>query len=114
MKKVVITVFIFGLIALVSVYIFIPSQLHLSGTRTVKTKTNALYRYLSDETKWENWWPNERTETKSPERRTGEFNNYSYRLKEKLYNAVSIEAKNQHQIITGKIAIIPLAPDSII
>ena len=115
MKKGLTALFFLVIFTLIAIYIFIPAQLHISAYTIVKANTNVLFRYLSDETKWDNWWPGQSQEKKLiDENHYPKYNEYTYRLKEKLYNAVDVEIINKDQISAGKIVIIPLAEDSLI
>jgi effector-binding domain-containing protein len=80
----------------------------------MKANTNALYRYLSDQTKWDKWWPNESKEGQTSINNPPALNNYSYRVTKKLYNVVEVETIKKAQVIAGKIIIIPIAEDSLI
>ncbi|WP_018617057.1 hypothetical protein [Segetibacter koreensis] len=115
MNKALIGLSFFVVLTLISVYIFIPAQLHISVSTAMNTNTNALFRYVSDESKWNQWWPLETNEIKLiDEDHYKHFNGYTYRLKEKLYNAVGVEIIKKNQVIAGKIIIIPIAQDSLI
>ncbi len=115
MKKALISLFFFVVLLLISIYIFIPTQLNIFSTTVMKANTNALFRYLSDDAKWYKWWPGESKETKQIDKSINhQFNTYTYLIKEKLYNAVNIEIIKKDEIIEGRIAIIPIAADSLI
>ncbi|HEX8676537.1 MAG TPA: hypothetical protein VF700_04915, partial [Segetibacter sp.] len=114
MKKALISLCFFAVLTLISIYIFIPAQLDISGVTAMKANTNVLFRYLSDEAKWDEWWPGESKEVPLSPNNPPKFNNYTYRVTKKLYNVVEVETIKKAQIIAGKIIIIPIAEDSLI
>ena len=114
MKKALVSLCCFTVLTLISIYIFIPAQLDISTGRAMKANTNVLFRYLSDEAKWDEWWPGESKEVRLSPNNPPKFNNYTYRVTKKLYNVVEVETIKKAQIIAGKIIIIPLAEDSLI
>lgn len=115
MKKGLSGLFLFVILMITAVFVFIPYQLHISAVTVMKTNTNSLYRYLSDETNWKKWWPNESQEKQlTNETNHLTFNNFTYRLSKKLYNAVDVQMIKKDQVIDGKILIIQVAEDSLI
>ena len=57
MKKWLAGFFLLVILAILSIYIFIPAQLNISEATIMKANTNSLFRYLSDDAKWAKWWP---------------------------------------------------------
>lgn len=114
MKKASVILFFLVVLTLVSIYIFIPARLNISAATAMRANTNALFKYLSDQTKWDKWWPNESKEEPVSLDNPPKFNNYTYKVTKKLYNAVEVETIKEAQIIAGKIIIIPIAEDSLI
>lgn len=115
MKKVLLGLFLLVILTVTAVFIFIPSQLHISAVTVMKTNTNSLYRYLSDEANWKKWWPNDSQEKElTDETNHPTFNDFTYRLSKKLYNAIDVQMVKKDQVIDGKILIIQVAQDSAI
>lgn len=115
MKKVLTGICLFVILIIISVFIFIPSELHISSSTAVKANTNPLIRHLSDEAKWIKWWPHENKENELIDQSNRlQLNNFSYHLSKKLYNAAEVEIINKDRIINSRIFIIPLAEDSVI
>lgn len=115
MKKVIAGLFLLLVLAIIAVFIFIPAQLHISAAAAMKANTNALSRYLSDETKWAKWWPQENEEKRLiTQNNRFELNAFTYHLTKKLYNSAEVAIIKKGQIINSKIFIIPLAGDSLI
>lgn len=115
MKKVIAGLFLFLVLTIISVFIFIPAQLHISAAAVMKANPNSLFRSLSDEANWVKWWP---YESKKKELITQnshfELNKFTYRLTKKLYNAAEVETIRKDQVINSKIFIISIAEDSLI
>ncbi|WP_026260425.1 hypothetical protein [Segetibacter koreensis] len=114
MKKRLISLFLLVVLTLISIYLFIPTRLEISTVTVMKANTNALFRYLSDENKWEKWWPVDREEESINANAPPRLNNYTYRVSKKLYNAVEIETIQKNQLVPGKIIILPITEDSLI
>ena len=112
MKKAFLGLLLFVVLSILSVFIFIPSELHIASATVIKANRNSLFRYLSDEAKWLKWWP---PENKSINQSNQLYlNNFTYHLSKKLYNAAEVEIIKKDKIINSRIFIIPVAEDSVI
>lgn len=115
MKKALAGIFLFLILAILSVFIFIPAQLHISAVAAMKANTNALSRYLSNESKWAKWWPLESAEKQFVNQNNHlQLNKFTYQLTKKLYNSAEVKITGKNQMLNSKIFIIPLSVDSLI
>ena len=113
MKKGLIALGLFVLLLSLATFIFIPSQLHIFAVTGMKANRNAVFRSLADQVNWATWWPCENKGLANTNNLLT-FNNYSFQLTKKFYNAVEVATIKKNQIIGGKIIIIPITNDSLI
>jgi hypothetical protein len=57
MKKIVLVILICVLLAIASVYIFIPNVITFNRSLRVNANRDGLFRMLSNEKTWSSWWP---------------------------------------------------------
>lgn len=111
MKKVLIVLLMIFILFSVATYIFIPKQLTVSKVSLVHANENALLRYLSDEQKWERWWPAKQATFNQKGLFT--YNGFSYHLTQILYHEVDVYMMHEAGKYSGKIRLVPITPDTI-
>lgn len=115
MKKVIFGLIFLIVLAIVSVYIFIPKRINIAAATVIKMAPAALYRYLSDEEQWQKWWPVSYQQKRVTDQNNHPvLNEFSYRLSKKLYNAADVEILKNNEVVNGKIFLIPITTDSLI
>src|SRR4051812_7808513 len=111
MKKVFFAPVILLILLSALTFIFIPARLTVSGVIMVRTNVNGLYRNLSNESKWADWWPAK--EGSTARGKLFYFNGFSYRLNKPLYQAVEIGMTNSRANYAGTLLLIPMSNDSV-
>src|SRR3954466_3460825 len=99
MKKGLAGLFLLGVLMFLSIYVFIPARLNITTVAGMRANRSAVYRYLSDQNKWEKWWPVEREKEAINSNDPYRLNSFTYQLSKKLYNAVELEAIQKDQIV---------------
>ena len=109
MKKWIIGLLALVLIATACIYIFIPTELHISQVTILRSSKNASYRFLSEESNWKKWWPSD-----SPNKKDSfNYNGYQYQLLPKLTTDVDVLIRHDNLDLKSTINITPLVRDSI-
>jgi len=105
MKNWIKGVAIIGIVGLIGVYIFIPHKIIVSKTVFINCTLNGTYRFFSDESNMQKWWP-----AKGPDNQITGFNykNRGYRIEQKLYNSVQITIQDDKVKIATKLNIFAL------
>ena len=60
MKKLLVVIISLLLIAVACIYIFIPKQLNVSHSISVKTNDKWAFKYVMNTNEWRKWWPSDR------------------------------------------------------
>lgn len=94
-----------GALVLISIYVFIPHKIMVSKTVFINCTLTAAYRFLSDESKIEKWWP---TNESNKETNNLNYKNRSYRLEQKFYNSVQIAMQDDKARLASKVNIFTL------
>jgi hypothetical protein len=105
MKKWFKALAIVGVLALISIYVFIPHNIIVSKTVFINCTLTGAYRFLSDENKIEKWWPSKGS---NKEIDNFTYKNRSYRLGQKLYNSVEIAVQDDKAKFAAKVNIFAL------
>lgn len=103
-KKILIPVIIL-LLAIVFIYLFIPSTIKISAVKHIKCTTNELNTCLRDANKWQQWFPGNKN--------LYEFEGYQYVEKEQKLNGVDIDIINNKYKLHSSLLGLSLNPDSL-
>jgi hypothetical protein len=99
MKKWITGLFILLIVAIASIYIFIPSKLAVSAARMMNCTPNGTFRCLSEKTKWAQWFPSTVD--------TGD-----YVIKSSLVNTIHVTIHHDGDSINSIIYLFPYNVDS--
>lgn len=103
-------------IAVASIYIFIPDKLEVSEAGYMNIASNIVYRNLSEKSKWSNWWPEKSAiaENTNGVNKTAYFgyNQISYDVISTSINAIEILILTDGHKLSSTVLIIPLKKDS--
>lgn len=113
MKKFIIILISLVIFFCAITFILIPKQLKVSEVVLMNANENAVFRSLSVQKKWIDWWPKTGDKSLSGSSETFKYDEFKYRLKSVLYNAVEIDVSTDRDILNGKINIIRIQPDSV-
>ena len=80
-----------------AVYIFIPKKIEISNTAYINVAPSAAYRYVSEESKWSQWWP-----------ATPSTHKISYTISHKSTNAIEIIIRHYSNQFNSNILVMPL------
>jgi len=108
----IITVLI-GIVA--AIYIFIPNKLEISKTAFIEANSEAAYRYVSEESKWMQWWPGTfvgKSGIDGNQKGNFIYNNTRYVINNKSINAIEIVFTHDTQELNSHIVIVPLKKES--
>jgi hypothetical protein len=97
MKKWIIGFFILLVVAVVSIYLFIPSSLTISSVRVLNCSPGGSFRTISDEKKWARLFPAD----------TAKF-----KIRNSLVNTVYVNIHQNDEIINSIIYLLPFNNDS--
>lgn len=111
MKKWIIGVCLLSLLSLISVYFFIPSTIVVTKSIMAKANQAGVYRFISDESNWQKWWPVSSSSDKDS--KTG-FESEGYRFKKikPLFNAFEISIAKNEQASGSLLQLFSLGKDS--
>lgn len=101
MKKWIIALSILVVLSVISIYIFIPSNLSISAVKGFNCTASGSFRTLSDQGKWAKWFPS-----------SLDTNNYT--INKLLLNTLYITIHNENDTIKSIIQLLPFSPDSTI
>jgi hypothetical protein len=94
--------------AVAGIYIFIPARLNIVQITPVTGTVPGAYRVLTNDQKWQSWWPGTR-----PDSNTFLFNNTSFAVTKKLRNTIEIGINQNDQSLNSTLHIFPVAGDTI-
>jgi effector-binding domain-containing protein len=109
MKKIAITVFVFGILMLVSIYFSIPGNIRLSKIVAINCTTEGANRFLSQKNNWKKLWPG------------GNYHSYSdqmiyksdtFQIINRLRNSIELLIHHHNLTLQSTIEILPLSTDS--
>ena len=108
MKKWLIAVAALFIILVISIYIFIPSELTVSTVSAAKCTSTGAVRILSDTDGWKKWWPgNENLQGKKLV-----YKNNSYTVSEFVINGFKINIGGNGGTVESRLNLIPISYDS--
>lgn len=109
MRKIAIGIIAVLLIAIVCVYIVIPSTLTITSAAFVKATSDNVNTCLRSTTKWNQWWPQPSSNTHDGFAYSG----YTYQLKEPYRDGAAIEITDNEKAYTTRLLLIPYRADSV-
>ncbi len=117
MKNLLKVILILSALALLCIYLFIPSKIRFSKIAFIKTNQNVANRYLTDETNWRKWWPPNKHDSSSADnvksKENYTYKNHVYAINNRMVNAAGISIKNNNSALNTNINIVPLKDDSV-
>jgi hypothetical protein len=111
MKKWIVWLLVIITLTILSVYIFIPSKIVISGLTASRVSISALYRFISQQNKWEKWWKDSSGKPHSK----GDpytYNGTTFRLTRTGYNVTGIEIEQDGIILQSELTLIATNKDS--
>ncbi len=114
MKKLFILL-ILTIILFLSIYLLIPPKINFAKLAYIHTNINVANRFITDESKWQKWWPvaMQGGLTHSVDNEIHSYKNYSYIIKRKMYEGMSILIEHDSNMVNSFLQIIALNKDSI-
>lgn len=113
MKRFLIALLLFVILALSSIFIFIPSKLEIGKNEYIKSNAGAAARILADTSTWNTWWPN-RTGPLQKSSTLFSYHDYDYELVHAYLNGAVISIVRNNNATESNLTIIPVKQDSII
>ena len=115
MKKWLLLIAAILILFFVGVYVFIPSNIEISGSTTAKATRDGSVRTISSESKWREWWNYNNTQKNAAENTKGIFRNdyFTYKLKQSGFNTSLISIGYKNKTTDGKITVLQLADNSV-
>lgn len=114
MKKFLLIVFSFIVLALVCIYLFISAKLEISQTEYIKCNEEDAYTLLSNQSMWQKWWPADGLIKKY---KTGEkaffYKGYRYLLTGKYSNSIEVKIISDLSVMDSRINLTKLNLDSV-
>lgn len=112
MKKIIPGIFILLFLLLLSVYLFIPAQLTVSKIVIAQANKSGVLRVLADESKWPQWWPDDKRTTQE-RNDIFYYNNFYYQFNKAFLNTIKVSIENRQSQNSSSISVIPLNMDSV-
>ncbi len=89
----------------------IPKKVNVSKTIVANANLDAVFRFLSNDSKWAAWWPSANSDPHMPG--GFQFDKYSFRKTKTRYNAFGIEIKNKEKKNNSNLNLLPVGYDSV-
>jgi effector-binding domain-containing protein len=96
---------------LISIYIFIPAQIKISGNVLTGCDDKNIDRFLHDQQKWASWWPDQTTNKLGADSSIN-YNGFNYKLTEPLANGGEIELIKKEEKFKLSVFLFPINKDS--
>jgi hypothetical protein len=103
MKKILITVLLFILIALAALYLLIPGKIKTEATISMNAALPGVSRLLIDENTWQNWWPGETAFN---------YNKQTYSIRSGISSVFDIDIYRGKDTINSRLELIPVKNDT--
>jgi effector-binding domain-containing protein len=115
MKKWIVVSIALIAVALLAIYIFVPSKIDLSQSITINCTHGAADRYLVNEANWFKWWPATRSAPPLFHSQTTVFpyKNFTFHPRQRMFDAIGITISSVDLTFNSKIILIPKHKDSI-
>jgi hypothetical protein len=112
MKKWLIRVVFVFILFLIGSYFFIPKKIFVTKSITANANQTGVYRFLSDESNWQKWWPGSSSINKDAEN-VFESGGYRFKKTKLLYNSFEISIEKDKSIDSSLLHIFLPGNDSI-
>jgi hypothetical protein len=112
MKKILAGLILIILIAIISVYLFIPGSINVKKQVQLHTNSKAIHRAILDENHWPEFWPIAQN-TGNPLKFSFEFNERKYAIRDKKINSVIIDIIEKADTISSQLNILMIRADSV-
>lgn len=99
MKKWILGIVILLILAIASVYVFIPSSLAISSVRVLHSTATGSFRSISEKKKWAQWFPQS-------------LDAANYKIGNTLVNTVHVDIKHDGEVINSTMFLLPFTNDS--
>jgi len=109
MKNWIKVLVIICILAIGSVYIFLPRKIIVSKSIIINCTRSGAERILSAGAKWERWWPSKESANNDS---NFIYKNLSYHLEGKFYNGIQIVIQNNDTKMTSKLRAVSLPNSS--
>ena len=113
MKKILIALFVLCCLALIGIYALVPAKINFKKTILVQVNQVNANRILTDDTKWNKWWPKDDNNNKQADTANHVYKNYYYSVNSTMLIGDSIVIKNNSTLVNSLLYVIPLNSDSI-
>jgi hypothetical protein len=97
MKKILIGLVLITVVALASVYLFIPEKVKIEAAVSLEAAFPAVSRALMDENNWKKWWPGETPFA---------YSKHTYSIKGKLFNVFDIDIYSDQDTISSQMELV--------
>jgi len=104
MKKIIIILLTFAALAIMGIFIFIPSKIRVSSVNMILANNLASHRMLMDDDNWAKWWPTEKV---------FQLDETQFKLTQKMLSGFDLEIIGKDKPLTSRLMIIPMVSDSI-
>ncbi|NCI47384.1 GyrI-like domain-containing protein [Sediminibacterium soli] len=112
MKKILVICLAVLLVAAASVYLLVPSSLTMSSIAYIHCPDNAAGRFLSDENKWQSWWPGSKSGSKNELSYT--YDNIGFKPLEKAFSGTKLATTINGVTLNGTMVHAKSSYDSIV
>ncbi len=112
MKKLWIKVLLSSFIVLITIHFLIPAKIDFREVIIIKVNQTVAGRFISDASKWHNWWPGINKQARNQDAKY-HHNNFSYTVNQKLTYGDSVIIKRKSILIKSLLNIIPINNDSV-
>ena len=112
MKKWLLGVSFVVLLILSAIYLFIPATINISKNATASANQQGVFRFLSNEKNWNNWWPGEVRYDQDTIKELV-YKNLQFEVTKLLHNAFEITISTRDWKIGSLLQIFSYATDSI-
>ncbi|HEV8080475.1 MAG TPA: GyrI-like domain-containing protein [Chitinophagaceae bacterium] len=117
MKKLIILL-ILPVILFFSIYLLIPAKINFAKLAYIHTNINVANRFITDESKWQKWWPSDVSDTlasgKGSSKMQYKYKNYLYTINRKVLEGFHISIENNFNHVNSFLQIISVNPDSVV
>jgi hypothetical protein len=114
MKKVVISLSVLLLIALISIYILIPQKLSISEVAFSNCNESGAIRTVFNETSWRKWWPEKSTAQLIDTSSILHYKGSGFKIDNRFHNAVEIFIINNQDTVPSKLQVLNSNGDSVL
>jgi hypothetical protein len=90
---------------------FIPAKINFAKIIYIKTSVSSANRFISDESKWQKWWPD--TVQNSSDVTSHSYKNYNYTINKKMYEGMDVIIKKDDKTINSFLHLVALNNDTV-